>query len=206
MSKRDLKIISLAVAAGLAVIIGGLAALGSQAQAIKPFRMAAVWVPAYVPEPTEIDANFFDQVRKCFLPAAAVYDFDLRITSSFRSRAEQDRLYEQGRTVNGHIVTEVAGGRSLHNYGFAVDVVDRWRGYDINWAQLDRIADWCRLLQNEEGDQAHFSHRAGLSIEDFAAGRRPPPLALPCDLLDERFAAGERLTRDDLSSCGAPEF
>ncbi|RQW19148.1 M15 family peptidase [Bacillus sp. C1-1] len=43
------------------------------------------------------------------------------ITDGFRTIEEQDALYQQGRSTNGSIVTHVAGGESLHNYGLAVD-------------------------------------------------------------------------------------
>lgn len=156
--------------------------------------------------PTAIDANFLAQVNYCFLPAAAVYGYDLRVTSGFRTVAEQNLLYEQGRTEDGHVITEVRGGRSVHNFGFAVDVADERRGYRINWDRLGRIAAYCGLEQNEEGDQAHFAHRAGLTIEQFQAGQRPPTLVLPCANMDDRALAGEPLTRQDLQDCGAPEF
>jgi hypothetical protein len=162
--------------------------------------------PAPMPLPTEMNANFLEQVEKCLLPVAAVYGYILRVTSGYRTVAEQDLVFRQGRTENGHIITEVAGGRSLHNYGLAVDVVDRWRGYDIDWERLGRIGAWCGLEQNDEGDRAHFTHRAGLSIEQLAVGFRPPPLVLPCALLAERAVAGDRLTKVGLRECGAPEF
>ena len=47
----------------------------------------------------------------------------IRATSSYRTFAEQDALYAQGRTKPGNIVTNAKGGQSLHNYGLAVDVV-----------------------------------------------------------------------------------
>lgn len=40
----------------------------------------------------------------------------------FRSIAEQDALYAQGRTKPGKIVTNAKGGSSFHNYGLAVDL------------------------------------------------------------------------------------
>jgi len=159
-----------------------------------------------LPLPGEIDANFLGQVERCLLPVAAIHGYALRVTSGYRTVEEQDAVFRQGRAENGHIVTEVAGGRSLHNFGLAVDVVDRWRGYDIDWERLGRIGAYCGLEQNDEGDQAHFTHRAGLSIEQLTAGYRPPELALPCKLMAERAAAGDSLTRQDLRECGAPEF
>jgi len=172
---------------------------------VSPPVVAIAQLPP-APFPTEIDANFLGQVEECLLPVAAAYGYTLRITSGYRSVEEQDQVFQQGRTENGHIVTEVAGGRSLHNFGLAVDVADRWRGYDVDWERLGRIGAYCGLEQNDEGDQAHFTHRGGLSIEELTFGYRPPPLELPCGLLAERAAVGERLTRQDLKDCGAPAF
>lgn len=44
-------------------------------------------------------------------------------TLGFRTRAEQDALYSQGRSKPGPRVTNARGGYSLHNFGLAVDVV-----------------------------------------------------------------------------------
>lgn len=48
----------------------------------------------------------------------------VRVTFGFRTNAEQDKLYAQGRTTPGNIVTNAKGGESIHNYGLAVDVVE----------------------------------------------------------------------------------
>jgi len=47
----------------------------------------------------------------------------LRFTSVFRTNKEQDDLFAQGRTKQGHIVTNAKGGQSIHNYGAAFDIV-----------------------------------------------------------------------------------
>ncbi len=57
--------------------------------------------------------------------------------SGFRTYAEQDELYHQGRGMPGPIVTQAAGGQSTHNFGIAVDLcrdgyVDR-RGLQPDW-------------------------------------------------------------------------
>lgn len=46
----------------------------------------------------------------------------IKVTSATRSFAEQDKLYAQGRTAPGKIVTNAKGGFSNHNFGIAVDV------------------------------------------------------------------------------------
>jgi peptidoglycan L-alanyl-D-glutamate endopeptidase CwlK len=162
--------------------------------------------PLAFPLPTEINPNFLFQVDHCFLPIASIYGYDLRITSGFRGPEEQDQIYNQGRTVNGHIVTEAPAGKSIHNYGLAIDVVDRTREYDIDWLRLGKIAFYCGLEPGDEGDNAHFDHRDGLSVADFAAGRRPKLLTLPCAIMEQRALEKQALTSDDLKACGAPKF
>ena len=46
----------------------------------------------------------------------------IRAISGFRSYEEQDKLYAQGRTAKGDIVTKARGGYSNHNFGIAFDV------------------------------------------------------------------------------------
>ncbi|MFJ5622021.1 M15 family metallopeptidase [Peribacillus loiseleuriae] len=45
----------------------------------------------------------------------------VQIPDGYRSIAEQDKLYAQGRTAPGKVVTNAKGGQSNHNYGLAVD-------------------------------------------------------------------------------------
>lgn len=157
------------------------------------------------PMPTEMSRNFMRQVNSCFIPIASVYGYTLRVNSGFRTLEEQDQIYQQGRTVDGHIVSESPAGRSIHNYGYAVDVVDRWRGFDINWEKLDAIGRYCGLEHDME-DRPHFELRGGLTTYDFEAGRRPPILHVPCRLMEERAVNNEPLTRQDLKICNVPSF
>ena len=150
--------------------------------------------------PTEINQNFLDQVNKCFIPTATVYGYTLRITSGFRSLSEQEQLYNQGRTIDGHIVSWAEAGKSMHNYGYAVDVVDRWRGYNIDRKKLAEIGDFCGLTQV---DDAHFEYRGGLTTAQFEAGILPPPISLPCPIMVEKAKLNQPLTFADLKSCGS---
>jgi len=161
--------------------------------------------PTPPPLPTAIDENFLKQVNECFIPTAAIYGYTLRITAGFRSLEEQALIYNSGRTVDGHIVTWAEPGRSLHNYGFAVDVVDRCSGYDIDFYKLAKIGKYCGL---EQVDPPHFEHRAGLTTDQFAAGMRPGPLELPCKIMDERAKTNKPLTMKDLknNNCGVPKI
>ena len=179
-------------------IIGGFSLIK-----FRSLTLTASIVAPVIPVPTGLDPNFSTQVNECFIPTAAVYGYTLRISSGFRSLADQSVIYDSGRTVDGHIVSWAEPGKSIHNYGFAVDVVDRWRGYDIDFDKLAKIGTYCGLTQV---DPPHFEWRGGLTTAQFEAGMRPPPLTLPCAVMAERASASDPLTLGDLKACGAPTF
>jgi peptidoglycan L-alanyl-D-glutamate endopeptidase CwlK len=52
----------------------------------------------------------------------AARGMDALITDGFRTFAEQDKLFAQGRETPGDIVTNARGGESNHNYGMACDL------------------------------------------------------------------------------------
>lgn len=159
--------------------------------------------PEPAPMPREINPNFLTQINECFIPTAEIYGYTLRITSDFRSLDEQTAIYDLGRTEDGRIVSWATAGSSIHNYGYAVDVVDRWRGYYVNWKRLAKIGEFCGFAQV---DDAHFEHRGGLVVDQFKAGERPLPLALPCAIMGERAKAQQALTAQDLQDCGVANF
>lgn len=74
-----------------------------------------------------------------FITNAKKAGYDLRITSALRTWKEQAELYAQGRTKPGAIVTNANAGDSYHNYGLALDVVDRKLGYNTNWSEIGKI-------------------------------------------------------------------
>ncbi|MEO4007277.1 MULTISPECIES: M15 family metallopeptidase [unclassified Flavobacterium] len=71
----------------------------------------------------------------------------IRIAQGLRTNKEQDELYAIGRTKPGKKVTNAKGGQSIHNYGFAIDIVLIIDGKTASWDTKkdwdnDRIADW----------------------------------------------------------------
>jgi peptidoglycan L-alanyl-D-glutamate endopeptidase CwlK len=61
-------------------------------------------------------------IARALIVACRQRGIDCRIISATRTREEQDRLYAQGRTTKGPIVTNARGGYSNHNFGIAFDV------------------------------------------------------------------------------------
>lgn len=113
------------------------------------------------------------------------------ITDGFRSYKEQNRLFAQGRTIDGPVVTQAQGGQSYHNFGLAIDFAI-WTpdgrliwdtGYDGNgngksdWFEVADIAkelgfDWGGDWQGFK-DYPHLQMTFGLSTSDLDAGWRP---------------------------------
>lgn len=90
----------------------------------------------------------------------------LRVTSTLRTYAEQDKLYAQGRTTKGGIVTNAKGGQSNHNFGTALDVVPivngqaDWKTTSDTWNKIAKVGkslgfewggDWKSFV-----DKPHF--------------------------------------------------
>lgn len=114
------------------------------------------------------------------------------ITADFRSFEEQNRLYEQGRSTAGNIVTNAKGGESYHNYGLAIDfalmTIDGQVVWDMeydgngngtpDWDEVVSIAkdlgfSWGGDWRNFK-DYPHFQMNFGLSISELQRGKRPP--------------------------------
>jgi len=77
---------------------------------------------------------------------------DVRISQGLRTFEEQNALYAQGRTAPGKKVTNAKGGQSIHNYGFAVDIVMIIDGKTASWDTAkdwdgDKQADWMECVQ-----------------------------------------------------------
>lgn len=102
--------------------------------------------------------------------------YQVTVYQGFRSIAEQDYLYAQGRTRPGPIVTNAKGGDSLHNYGVAIDVVFVKNGkpsWDNNhpWDKLgfhgkrhgfEWGGDWTTFV-----DRPHLQMTLGHTLQDF---------------------------------------
>jgi len=67
-----------------------------------------------------INPSFLERIRE-MLEACRAAGFDYFAISGYRSAAEQDELYAQGRTKPGNIVTNSQGFQSAHNFGIALD-------------------------------------------------------------------------------------
>lgn len=104
-----------------------------------------------------------------FLAAAKLEGIDLKITFGMRTFAEQQALYDQGRTTPGKVVTKAKPGQSFHNYGLAIDVVPIVNGKaDWNsklWSKIGEIGKACGFAWGGDWksfkDLPHFEYPPG---------------------------------------------
>ncbi|MES1035875.1 peptidoglycan-binding protein [Bacillus pumilus] len=108
----------------------------------------------------------------------------VQITSGYRSFAEQNKLYAQGRAAPGKIVTNAKGGQSNHNYGLAIDYVllsadGKKALWTVNekWRRVAQIGkslgfswggDWKSFK-----DYPHLEMMGSLTLTQLQAGKRP---------------------------------
>ena len=95
------------------------------------------------------------------------------VTDGFRSKAEQEAIYAQGRTKPGTIVTQVTYPYSAHNWGIAFDFCRNVRGreYDDTDNFFYRVAfvakkyglDW-------GGDWKNFKDKPHLQLREYMPG------------------------------------
>ena len=120
----------------------------------------------------ELHPKIQNDVR-AFINTAEDRGIFLRLTSGARTFAEQEKIYNQGRTTAGKIVTNAKAGDSIHNYNLAFDVVEMqdkktpiWR--NDNWATIGEIGksfgfewggDWRSFK-----DLPHFQKMFGNSL------------------------------------------
>lgn len=120
---------------------------------------------------------------------------DLLITQTYRSPADQNALFAEGRTAPGHIVTRAKAGQSMHQYRVAYDVVPLRNGKPVwdlvpyvnkaIWQQVGAIGkaqglewagDWIEFQE-----YPHFQYTGGLSIAELAAGQIPVYPKIPLE-------------------------
>lgn len=87
----------------------------------------------------------------------------IRVTQGLRSWAQQDALYQQGRTTPGNIVTNAPAGSSWHEFGLAVDLVVMNPDGTCDWDAADPA--WQKMIETGES-LGLFSGSQFCSIKD----------------------------------------
>lgn len=115
------------------------------------------------------------------LASARLEGIDLLVTCTWRSAEEQARLYAQGRTAPGRIVTNAKPGQSMHNFmlrgqpaSLAVDVVPLrfgkpiWDSKDALWQEVGDLGqaaglEWAGRWKRFR-EYPHFQHPQAASL------------------------------------------
>lgn len=99
-------------------------------------------------------------------------------TAGYRDFAEQARLYFQGRTMPGHVVTDALPGYSAHNYGLAADMCRFIDGKPnwapVNYAILGQEAEKEGLLWG--GEFHHPQDKPHLQLPGYVTAKELEPL------------------------------
>lgn len=132
-----------------------------------------------------------EERKNLLVERAEEQGIEVVITEGYRSVAEQDALYRQGRSESGNIVTNAEGGTSYHNYGLAIDFAlvneDGQTIWDLEYdGNGDGTSDWMEVvaiakeLDFEWGgdwqnfpDYPHLQMTFGLRIRQLQNGLRP---------------------------------
>lgn len=117
-------------------------------------------------------------------------DIGIVITEGDRSFEKQNKLYAQGRTTPGKIVTYAKGGSSYHNYGLAFDfaiIANSTESWDTKVdTNENQIPDYTEVGEIGESlglewggrfhmkDYPHFQLTFKLSIEELKNGVKIP--------------------------------
>jgi len=126
-------------------------------------------------------APVFRPYADTFLDALAAAGIEYVVSSTLRPLAEQERLYAQGRTTPGKIVTRAKPGSSAHNYGLALDAYPLLHGKlciagpdgdevsDPIWQQYGALARHCGLEWG--GDFVSFAEGPHVQMPNWKAHR-----------------------------------
>lgn len=120
--------------------------------------------------------------------AAMPANVKIIVIEGLRSFEESDRLYAQGRTTPGPIVTKAQAGQSYHNYGLAFDfaMVTDGRDDDVvgpHWLKVVDIMEgygmtWGGNFPDGFHDNPHFENKFGYNwrqlLELYNAGNFIP--------------------------------
>ncbi len=115
--------------------------------------------------------------KKFIEDAETALDITLRIVQGGRTFAEQQAIYDQGRTKPGKIVSNAVPGSSYHNYGLAIDLGHLINnGTEIDWHfEYDQLLKYMPHDMTWGGnfhsikDYPHFELQFGYSWRDLLA-------------------------------------
>ncbi len=104
---------------------------------------------------------------------------EVTITQTLRDIEYQNKLFAQGRTTDGNVVTNARGGESFHNYGLAFDICKNKKGHEYDDAEFFKKVGqiWVEMGGTWGGnfqkfkDMPHFEFSGTLTIKDLQKGK-----------------------------------
>lgn len=131
----------------------------------------------------QLDPSIRSMARELLTRASNV-GIDLVVTQGLRTNAEQQRLYDQGRTTDGPIVTNAPPGSSWHNFGLAFDVAvlspegkATWPNDSTLWERIGQLGKASGLTWGGDfvsiKDRPHFEYHPGVTLADARQGKKP---------------------------------
>lgn len=150
------------------------------------------------PPPTELNPIVKERSNQ-LIEQSAKQGIVIVITDGFRSVADQNLLYQEGRTTGGNIVTNAKGGGSYHNYGLAIDFALKTPSEKVIWdmqydGNKNGKSDWNEVVKLAKGlgfewggdwaqfqDYPHLQMDFGLTVAELQNGERPPESSLTAD-------------------------
>ena len=103
-----------------------------------------------------------DPYAQYFVAVMAWLGYPVRITETFRDPIRQAKLYAQGRSEPGAIITNAPPGTSYHEYGRAFDITFIGPGFsapDSWWSLAGEVGEWMGLRWGgrfKSPDRPHF--------------------------------------------------
>lgn len=107
-----------------------------------------------------LEPEFRTKIEQLIQAAEGITGRKWVITSGRRTMAEQRKIYAQGRTTPGNIVSNAPAGHSAHNFGLAVDLcpLHPTGGY-LDWNADRKLWKLMAALAEEMGLVSGFSFR-----------------------------------------------
>ena len=107
------------------------------------------------------------------------FDLVVHVVSGYRSFAEQQAIYNQGRSKPGKVISWAKPGSSWHNYGLAIDVCPWLPDHsDLDWTY--DFSEWADIavkhgltwgggpdFPKDKKDPDHFEFKAGHTIKQL---------------------------------------
>lgn len=112
-----------------------------------------------------------DKVRTLIALAEERYGYKVKVVSARRSCEEQAKIYAQGRTAPGKIISNAKGCLSWHVLGRAVDLsFVSPNPTAADWDNLGEIGEslgfkWGKRFSGTLNDLPHFEYHPGVTIE-----------------------------------------